>query len=158
MAHTGKDGTPVEIMSNYFKLLRRPDMHLWQYRVDFIPDIEHLGARKGLVRSHESQIGKYMFDGTLLYAVNKLPQVITIISDSVEIIRKERQLNGLVYCSAFGTKCETKVRRIGCHHQVTSSWRTGERRRCLQPSKAHYYCLNKKLLLMIFLKFNHLFD
>ena len=90
MAHTGKDGIPVEIMSNYFKLLRRPDMHLWQYRVDFIPDIEHMGARKGLVRSHESQIGKYMFDGTLLYAVNKLPQVITIISDSVQIIRKER--------------------------------------------------------------------
>lgn len=50
-------------------------MHLLQYRVDFAPDIDHIGVRKALVRSYEAQLGKYLFDGTLLYNVIRLPQV-----------------------------------------------------------------------------------
>lgn len=61
--------------SNYFELLKRPDMHLLQYRVDFVPDVDHIGARKALIRVHEAQLGKYLFDGTLLYNITRLPQV-----------------------------------------------------------------------------------
>jgi hypothetical protein len=46
-----------------------------QYRVDFVPDIDHMGVRKALVRQHESKIGKYIFDGTLLYCVKRVAQV-----------------------------------------------------------------------------------
>lgn len=61
--------------ANYFKLEKRPDMHLLQYRVDFNPDIDHMGVRKALVRAHEPTLGKYLFDGTLLYNIVRLPQV-----------------------------------------------------------------------------------
>ena len=62
--------------SNYFELLKRPDMHLLQYRVDFVPDnIDHTGVRKALVHVHEAILGKYLFDGTLLYNITRLPQV-----------------------------------------------------------------------------------
>ena len=46
-----------------------------QYRVDFVPDIDHMGVRKALVRQHESKIGKYIFDGTLLYCVKRMAEV-----------------------------------------------------------------------------------
>ena len=64
------------ITSNYFELISRPDFHLLQYRVDFSPEIEHQGVRKALVRVHEGLLGKYVFDGTLLYNTNRLkPEV-----------------------------------------------------------------------------------
>jgi aubergine-like protein len=50
-------------------------MHLLQYRVDFVPDVDHIGARKALIRVHEAILGKYLFDGTLLYNITRLPQV-----------------------------------------------------------------------------------
>lgn len=61
--------------SNYFELVKRPDMHLLQYRVDFVPDVDHIGLRKALLRVHEATLGKYLFDGTLLYNVTRLAQV-----------------------------------------------------------------------------------
>ena len=50
-------------------------MHLLQYRVDFVPELDHLGLRKKLVREHEATLGKYLFDGTLLYVIKRLPEV-----------------------------------------------------------------------------------
>ncbi len=64
------------ITSNYFELTSRPDFHLLQYRVDFSPEVDHQGVRKALVRNHEALLGKYVFDGTLLYNTNRLgPEV-----------------------------------------------------------------------------------
>lgn len=54
-------------------------MHLLQYRVDFSPDVDHMGVRKALVRVHEAVLGKYLFDGTLLYNIVRLPQVRSLI-------------------------------------------------------------------------------
>lgn len=51
-------------------------MHLLQYRVDFTPDVDHMGVRKALVRNHEAKLGKYLFDGTLLYNTTRLDEVI----------------------------------------------------------------------------------
>ena len=72
---TGKDGEPCIVAANYFELTSRPDFHLLQYRVDFAPELDHMGVRKAMVRQHEQQLGKYLFDGTLLYNVVRLPQV-----------------------------------------------------------------------------------
>lgn len=71
----GRSGHEITVTSNYFELLKRPDMHLLQYRVDFVPDVDHIGARKALIRVHEAILGKYLFDGTLLYNITRLPQV-----------------------------------------------------------------------------------
>ena len=72
---SGSYGSIITLGANYFELKSRPNMHLLQYRVDFTPDIDHIGVRKALVRSYEAQLGKYLFDGTLLYNVIRLPQV-----------------------------------------------------------------------------------
>ncbi|KAI9556445.1 Aubergine/Piwi-like protein copy E [Daphnia sinensis] len=77
---TGSRGTPLDVIANYFKLIKRPDMHLLQYRVDFTPDVDHPGVRKALVRVHEPTLGKYMFDGTLLYNTIRLAQPLELVS------------------------------------------------------------------------------
>ena len=61
--------------SNYFELLSRPDVHLLQYRVDFVPDVDHIGVRKALIRVHVTILGRYLFDGTLLNNITRLAQI-----------------------------------------------------------------------------------
>ena len=64
------------MISNYFELTSRPDFHLLQYRVDFSPDVDNMAVRKALLRVHEPVLGKYVFDGTLLYNTQRLhPEV-----------------------------------------------------------------------------------
>ena len=53
-------------------------MHLLQYRVDFLPEVDHIGVRKALLRQHQTTLGKYLFDGTLLYGIIQLPHVIQV--------------------------------------------------------------------------------
>ena len=65
----------MELVSNYFQVLKRTDMVLLKYHVDFSPDVEHIGLRKVLVRNHRETLGKYIFRGTLLYGVVRLAQV-----------------------------------------------------------------------------------
>ncbi|XP_045030836.1 piwi-like protein Siwi isoform X2 [Daphnia magna] len=55
-------------------------MHLLQYRVDFTPEVDHPGVRKALVRVHEPTLGKYIFDGTLLYNTIRLTQPLELAS------------------------------------------------------------------------------
>ena len=44
-------------------------------RVDFNPEVDHKGARKGMLRDHTELLGPvYMFDGTMLFTTRKLPQ------------------------------------------------------------------------------------
>ncbi|EFX83177.1 Aubergine/Piwi-like protein copy E [Daphnia pulex] len=76
----GSEGSQIEVQSNYFHLTKRPDMKLLQYRVDFTPEIDHPGVKKALIRVHEQMIGKYIFDGTLLYNTTRLPQPLELIS------------------------------------------------------------------------------
>jgi aubergine len=69
----GKTGTPVTLTANYFRLLRSPQWNIYQYRVDFAPDIEHMMVRKGLIGSQKENFGGYLFDGTMLFLTRKLP-------------------------------------------------------------------------------------
>lgn len=71
----GKDGIPLPLVANYFELISVPEFHLMQYRVDYSPEIDHMGVRKSLIRTHENVIGKYIFDGSLLYNIKPLQTV-----------------------------------------------------------------------------------
>lgn len=72
----------MQLRANYFKMLRRPNFHIVQYRVDFDPDIESSMVRKRLLAGHISQYGAFIFDGSSLFMVQRLPQEpITFQSD-----------------------------------------------------------------------------
>ncbi|XP_001605719.1 piwi-like protein Siwi [Nasonia vitripennis] len=69
----GTTGRKVVLNANYFKLKSKTDWCLYQYRVDIAPDEERTIVRKSLLRTHKAALGAYLFDGTVLYTSNRLP-------------------------------------------------------------------------------------
>ncbi|XP_055386002.1 protein piwi-like [Condylostylus longicornis] len=81
----GTTGRRVQLEANYFKLLKRPEWSIYQYRVDFSPAIELIRLKRGILSEQKSLLGGYLFDGTLLYVTRKLDK------DYVEIDTKSRK-------------------------------------------------------------------
>ncbi|CAG9813111.1 unnamed protein product [Phaedon cochleariae] len=71
----GSSGTPIQLIANYFTLLQAGKWGLNQYRVDFNPDIDHTGRRKGMFRNlmqGVQGVTGYLFDGTVMYTPQRL--------------------------------------------------------------------------------------
>jgi len=63
------------LQSNHFKLPTVPDWNLYMFRIDFEPEETRTFVRKGLLKLHKDKVGPYIFDGTVLYTVTRLPDV-----------------------------------------------------------------------------------
>lgn len=68
----GTSGQKFQLTANYFKIISKPDWCLYQYRVDFDPEEDRIGTKKGLVRLHKERLGSYIFDGTVLFTSRRL--------------------------------------------------------------------------------------
>ena len=82
----GLRGSFVELCTNYFAVNKMPNSRLEQWRVDLKPDTDNMFLKKKLVNSLESELGKFVFDGTLLYTFYKLaggddPRVNRVVTD-----------------------------------------------------------------------------
>lgn len=73
----GTAGQPISLMTNYFRLIKKPGWQLYQYRCDFQPNIELSGLRKRLIYEQKATFGGYLFDGTVLYLTIQLPDETT---------------------------------------------------------------------------------
>lgn len=80
----GISGNPVHLETNYFRLLKKPTWSLYQYHVDFSPEIEVNIVKKGLLRGHRDLLGGNIFDGSTLFLTNRLQ------SDIVELSSQNR--------------------------------------------------------------------
>ncbi|XP_034253131.1 piwi-like protein Siwi [Thrips palmi] len=82
----GNAGNPSPLTANYFKLTSITDWTLHQYRVDIAPEEDRTFERKKLLKVHQTKIGGYIFDGTVLYSSSRLTtspgQSITWTSES----------------------------------------------------------------------------
>uniref|UniRef100_H2YJ64 Piwi-like protein 1 n=1 Tax=Ciona savignyi TaxID=51511 RepID=H2YJ64_CIOSA len=77
----GTGGHPISLQCNFFPLSCTRQWCLYQYRVDYAPEVDHRGARKGMLKDHEELIGKvFMFDGTMLFTTKKLEQKTVVFS------------------------------------------------------------------------------
>lgn len=70
----GTSGQPVMVRANYFKLETHTDWCLYQYHVDFAPEEDRTRIRKALLRTHQTVLGSYIFDGTVMYTSRRLSQ------------------------------------------------------------------------------------
>lgn len=70
----GTTGNPVKLETNYFLLRKRPTWSLYQYRVDFNPEVDQNRVRKGLLNTHRALLGGNIFDGATLFLTNRLQQ------------------------------------------------------------------------------------
>lgn len=65
---TGTSGKPITLVSNLFRLDRTTDFRLFQYHVDFVPDIPNKKMRQSMMHEHKETLGGiYMFDGMILF-------------------------------------------------------------------------------------------
>ena len=82
----GARGSFVELATNYFAVNHMPNTRLEQWRVDLKPDTDNMFLKKRLVNSLISELGNFVFDGTLLYTFYKLaggddPRVNRVVTD-----------------------------------------------------------------------------
>ncbi|XP_037929058.1 protein aubergine-like [Teleopsis dalmanni] len=68
----GETGRHVTVDTNYFKILKKPEWNIYQYRVDFVPEIDMSFVRRTLILQHKAKLGGYIFDGTMLFTTNDL--------------------------------------------------------------------------------------
>ncbi|XP_052772354.1 piwi-like protein 1 [Mya arenaria] len=75
----GKDGTPLRLSANHIRI-KCNNPGVYQYHVDFRPNIDSKGMRIRLVNEHRDVIGfAKAFDGSILFLPIKLPQPETIL-------------------------------------------------------------------------------
>ena len=71
----GTSGSAINLITNTFKVLMSPDFMLYQYHVDFKPDIQSRGLRSRCVKDHKELLGEHRaFDGMILFLPKKLDQ------------------------------------------------------------------------------------
>lgn len=70
----GKIGTPIRLESNYFPLVTSvSSLLIYQYHVEFRPEIENKRFRLRLIHDHRSYFGGYIFDGMHIFSTSRLP-------------------------------------------------------------------------------------
>uniref|UniRef100_A0A8V0ZVE7 Piwi-like protein 1 n=1 Tax=Gallus gallus TaxID=9031 RepID=A0A8V0ZVE7_CHICK len=75
---TGSSGAMIKLIANFFRLTSRPQWALYQYHVDYNPEMEARRLRSGLLFQHEDLIGKtHAFDGSILFLPKRLPNKVT---------------------------------------------------------------------------------
>lgn len=78
----GTSGQAITCEANYFRLKHTPTWRIFQYRVDFQPDVEDIRHRRYLLS--RLNLGGFLFDGTMIFITEK-------IDDSDEIVEKTVQ-------------------------------------------------------------------
>jgi hypothetical protein len=62
----------ITLYTNYIELLNEPNWILYQYHVDFEPDIQSRRLRVGLLNQHSQLFGAKAFDGKTLFTLTRL--------------------------------------------------------------------------------------
>ncbi|EDW76026.2 uncharacterized protein Dwil_GK14888 [Drosophila willistoni] len=99
---TGLSGTRTTVQTNYFKLLTTPNWTIYQYRVDFVPDVDNTRLRRGLLSEHRNLLGGYIFDGTVMFC-----------STAFKPVPKSAYVLELVTTSRSGERFEVKIKHVG---------------------------------------------
>ena len=64
---------------NYIRLHAR-NQNVYQYHVNFSPVVDSKGMRIGLLNEHKDKMPVKLFDGTIMYLPEKLPQDVSRFS------------------------------------------------------------------------------
>ncbi|KAM3935292.1 piwi-like protein 4 [Leptodactylus fuscus] len=103
MAHvknckTGTSGEPVKLLTNIFGLGLPPQWCLYQYHVDYNPDIASMRLKAALLYSHGDVLGSARaFDGAVLFLAKKLQDKVTELTSTTrsgEVVKITVTLTG----------------------------------------------------------------
>ncbi|XP_075424811.1 piwi-like protein 1 isoform X1 [Ascaphus truei] len=83
VSKTGVSGNTIQLSTNHVRLVSRPQWVLYQYHVDYNPQMEARRLRFALLFQHEELIGKARaFDGSLLFLPRRLEKVTEVFSQT----------------------------------------------------------------------------
>ncbi|KAH8298095.1 hypothetical protein KR018_006591 [Drosophila ironensis] len=71
----GTTGEKIIVNANYYRVIKRPNWTIYQYRVDFTPEVDNTRCRRALLNEHRGLIGGFIFDGTVLFCSNRFQEV-----------------------------------------------------------------------------------
>nr|XP_057927973.1 piwi-like protein 1 [Doryrhamphus excisus] len=78
---SGTSGSSIQLSSNFFRILSRPQWLLYQYHVDFKPPMESRRLRSALLFQHEQALGSaHCFDGAILFLPLRLQHKETVFN------------------------------------------------------------------------------
>ena len=97
----GTTGKKVSVQTNYFRVLRKPQWSIHQYRVDFRPEVDMIHLRRAYLAQHKDIFGGYIFDGTVLFCTNYF--IDQVESGQLELLTKNRE----------GETVQIKIRHVG---------------------------------------------
>lgn len=72
VSKVGITGQKITCEANYFRLAKQPNWNIYQYRVDFMPEVMDSRARNRLIATQRPMLGGYLFDGTQLFITRSL--------------------------------------------------------------------------------------
>lgn len=79
-----------------------PNWTIYQYRVDFDPDVDNTRLRRGLLSEHRQLLGGYIFDGTVLFCTTKFKEIANS-PNVLELLTKSRA----------GENIQIKIKSVG---------------------------------------------
>nr|DBA23135.1 TPA: hypothetical protein GDO54_014081 [Pyxicephalus adspersus] len=80
---TGFSGKAIQLFANHVKLTSRPQWVLYQYHIDYNPQMESRSLRSALLYQHINLIGNaHAFDGHMLFLPKKLNKVSEVVSQT----------------------------------------------------------------------------
>ncbi|XP_056389515.1 piwi-like protein 1 [Hyla sarda] len=80
---SGVSGRSIQLRTNHVKLVSRPQWVLYQYHVDYNPQMESRALRSALLYHHDELIGKARaFDGTVLFLPRRLNKISEVFSST----------------------------------------------------------------------------
>lgn len=97
----GSVGEKVSLQTNYFRVLRKPNWSIHQFRVDFSPDVDMIRLRRAYLAQHKDIFGGYLFDGTLLFCTNFFMNQVE--NEQRELLTKNRE----------GEIIQIKIKHVG---------------------------------------------
>lgn len=59
----GTTGQKITCEANYFRLTKTPNWQIYQYRIDFAPEVESAPFRRFLLNTQRQMLGGFLFDG-----------------------------------------------------------------------------------------------
>lgn len=95
----GDAGQVRTFQTNYFRITKKPTWNIYQYRVDFAPEVHIIGLRNRLMFEQKAKLGGYLFDGTMLFITKKLQK------DTIEFMSKDREGNPIQIILKYVGEC-----------------------------------------------------
>jgi len=80
IVHTGTGGRQIQLRTNVFPVRMPQQYCLYQYHVNFNPEVPSTAIRKAMVAEHKDHFGQfYMFDGMQLFLQIRLEKDVSLL-------------------------------------------------------------------------------